>query len=65
VRPAAKPTELRRLTGEGRYAANCQHCSWTSHAKNALAGAAGHARTYRHKTVVRVERVTLFDGRAT
>jgi hypothetical protein len=61
--PGAPPTELRRLVAKGRFAARCEDCAWSSTAKNAQAGAASHARTRRHRTIVRVERMTIFDGR--
>lgn len=54
---------MRRLVGKGRYAARCDSCGWTSNAANAQATASTHARLHRHKVVLRVERVTVFDGR--
>ena len=41
--------------------ARCETCDWELDARNGEAVAAQHARKYRHKTVVELTHVNLFD----
>ena len=41
--------------------ARCETCNWELDARNGEAVAAQHARKYRHKTMVELTHVNLFD----